>query len=570
MKTIKFQEIIECSNQQSIITGQAGFGIRTLTEGMDEKLAQTICEQINCAYEVDITDQVTAEEISQDANVIKKYPRTLRYTSCKDDDGNNKFVIACTTYVGIDYGYFCGQESARRAGTNYIADILVFNEQPTAKLIDALLAQEVFLPIDNTCSPDNPELKMLLTGEPSYLQPREISFEEQPIEKPSINEQTALVAIALIQAKSNQNKGKEKGLQEIVWQSSEDNVASIFRDFAILPEELTDGMFFHTNYLQGYGMPKGYHMLFLNEHNKQEVYTDNYVYANLTEKTFKNVDAANRCFSQMKEAAKDNDYPQFLSLMEICLHKDLSYIESYLRDTTCEPKTLQAIHNILESYFAGQMEISKNKGIQELYEFAKAVGENIFANLHLTSLINTYAYYCFEHPKKTDFECATYFLCGQNPLEEEAETYLEIICRLHKNAQNINGTYWELLIAKRLGLPLKSVRMKIYEKLLQYLSQEKAGLNIDTIKGYMTDSYADIQPEEQLKESMLMIDYLWKVFESQESICQECTIAIIETAKWSKKDIKTYIDKCDNKKAQAFIKKHYGFWNSLSRKLFKQ
>lgn len=570
MKTIKFQEIIECSNQQSIITGQAGFGIRTLTEGMDEKLAQTISEQINCAYEVDITDQVTAEEISQDANVIKKYPRTLRYTTCKDDDGNNKFVIACTTYVGIDYGYFCGQESARRAGTNYIADILVFNEQPNAKLIDTLLAQKVFLPVDNTCTPDNPEFKTLLTGEPSYLKPREITFEEQPKEKPTINEQTALVAIALIQAKSNQNKGKEKGLQEIVWQSTEDKVASIFRDFAILPEELTDGMFFHTNYLQGYGMPKGYHMLFLNERNKEEVYTDNYVYANLTEKTFKNVNAANRCFPQMKEAAKGNDYPQFQALMEICLHKDLSYMEGYLRDTMSEPKTLQAIHDILENYFAGQMEISKNKGIQELYQFAQEVGDEIFATLNLTSLINTYAYYCFEHPKKTDFECATYFLCGQNPLEEEAETYLEIICRLHKNAQNINGTYWELLIAKRLGLPLKSVRMKIYEKLLQYLSQEKAGLNLDTIKGYMTDSYSDIYLEEQLKESMLMIDYLWKVFESQESICQECTIAIIETAKWSKKDTKTYIDNCDNKKAQAFIKKHYGFWNSLSRKLFKQ
>lgn len=570
MKTIKFQEIIECSNQQSIITGQAGFGIRTLTEGMDEKLAQTICEQINCAYEVDITDQVTAEEISQDANVIKKYPRTLRYTTCKDDDGNNKFVIACTTYVGIDYGYFCGQESARRAGTNYIADILVFNEQPTAKLIDALLAQEVFLPVDNTCTPDNPELKTLLTGEPSFLKPREITFEEQPKEKPVINEQTALVAIALIQAKSNQNKGKEKGLQEIVWQSSEDKVASILRDFAILPEELTDGMFFQTNYLQGYGMPKGYHMLFLNERNKEEVYTDNYVYANLTEKTFKNVDAANRCFPQMKEAAKGNDYPQFQALMEICLHKDLSYIEGYLRDTTCEPKTLQAIHDILENHFAGQMEISKNKGILELYQFAKEVGDEIFATLNLTSLINTYAYYCFEHPKKADIECATYFLCGQNPLEEEAETYLEIICRLHKNAQNINGTYWELLIAKRLGLPLKSVRMKIYEKLLQYLKQEKTGLNLDTIKGYMTDSYSDIQLEEQVKESMLMIDYLWKVFESQEGICQECTIAIIETAKWSKKDIKTYVAKCDNKKAQAFIKKHYGFWSSLARKLFKQ
>ncbi len=45
MKTIQFQEIIECSSQQSLLTGQAGFGIRTLTEGMNQELARSIDDE---------------------------------------------------------------------------------------------------------------------------------------------------------------------------------------------------------------------------------------------------------------------------------------------------------------------------------------------------------------------------------------------------------------------------------------------------------------------------------------------------------------------------------------------
>ena len=338
MKTIHFEEIIECSNQQSLLTGQAGFGIRTLTEGMDEQLVQDICEQIDCAYEVDITHQVTAEDIIKDANVVKHYPRTLKYISLKDSKGQTKYIIACSTYVGIDYGYFCDQETARRAGTNYIADILVFDEKPSAGLFYQLVSQQTFLPIDNTCSPDNPELKALLTGEPSYLKPRSISLEdadlshvsttsgEMTINEPiAINEQTALLAIALLQVHWNEKKsGERRKPRNIVIQAEESKTLSIFKDLAILPNELVDDKYFQTNYLQGYGMPNGYRMIFLNEFNQQEVYIDNYVYVNLNAKRFKNVDADNLWFSLLKEAAKAHDCLGFQTLIEFALHDDLS------------------------------------------------------------------------------------------------------------------------------------------------------------------------------------------------------------------------------------------------------
>jgi len=356
MKTIHFQEIIECSSQKSILTGQAGFGIRTLTEGMDEQLARDICEQIDCAYEVDITQQVTTEDIAKDANIVKKYPRTLKYTQVKDANGCIKYVIACSTYIGIDYGYFCDMETARRAGTNYVADILVFDEKPSPGLFYELVAQKIFLPIDNTCSPDNPELKTLLTGEPSYLKSRSLSLEDTDQREASakkniddqgqtgINEQTALVAIALLQAYLNgKEQGERRHPQNIVIQAKESKVLSILKDFSMLPNELIDDKYFQTNYLQGYGMPKGYRMIFLNEHNQQEVYIDNYIYVNLdndcpNDKRFKNVDTDNLWFALLRESARAHDYLGFQTLIEFAMHDDLSSCQDI------EPKSSDKKH----------------------------------------------------------------------------------------------------------------------------------------------------------------------------------------------------------------------------------
>lgn len=301
MKSIKFNEIIECSSQQSILSGQAGFGIRTITEGFNPELARKICDEISCAYEVDIAEQVTTEQITTDPSCVTQYPRTLKYQVVKNDDGKELYVIACATYVGIDYGYFCNIESARRAGSNYIADILVFDEKPTAGLFQALIEQKIFRPIDNTCTPTNPELQELLTGEPSYLSPREVEVKETSEAIPTINEQTALVAMALLQTKINQDLGKDNGLINIVFQAQEAKVPSILQSIGTLPNDLVSDKYFHTNFLQGYGMPNGYRMMFLNEHNKEQVYIENYVYLNLDENKFMNLDTDNFYFGKIKE-----------------------------------------------------------------------------------------------------------------------------------------------------------------------------------------------------------------------------------------------------------------------------
>lgn len=407
MKSIKFNEIIECSSQQSILSGQAGFGIRTITEGFNPELARKICDEISCAYEVDIAEQVTTEQITTDPSCVTQYPRTLKYQVVKNDDGKELYVIACATYVGIDYGYFCNIESARRAGSNYIADILVFDEKPTAGLFQALIEQKIFRPIDNTCTPTNPELQELLTGEPSYLSPREVEVKETSEAIPAINEQTALVAMALLQTKINQDLGKDNGLINIVFQAQEAKVSSILQSIGTLPNDLVSDKYFHTNFLQGYGMPNGYRMMFLNEHNKEQVYIENYVYLNLDENKFMNLDTDNFYFGKIKEAAAANNYALFYNLVNylfrLSVQADTDYKFLYNLFIATETDKKLSIDELTEDFFTKAKKanlpsdkwqrfvVSVNNTLDETIQ-KENLGAKADANCHAAMKVITYLY----------------------------------------------------------------------------------------------------------------------------------------------------------------------------------
>lgn len=407
MKSIKFNEIIECSSQQSILSGQAGFGIRTITEGFNPELARKICDEISCAYEVDIAEQVTTEQITTDPSCVTQYPRTLKYQVVKNDDGKELYVIACATYVGIDYGYFCNIESARRAGSNYIADILVFDEKPTAGLFQALIEQKIFRPIDNTCTPTNPELQELLTSEPSYLSPREVEVKETSEAIPAINEQTALVAMALLQTKINQDLGKDNGLINIVFQAQEAKVPSILQSIGTLPNDLVSDKYFHTNFLQGYGMPNGYRMMFLNEHNKEQVYIENYVYLNLDENKFMNLDTDNFYFGKIKEAAAANNYALFYNLVNylfrLSVQADTDYKFLYNLFIATETDKKLSIDELTEDFFTKAKKanlpsdkrqrfvVSVNNTLDETIQ-KENLGAKADANCHAAMKVITYLY----------------------------------------------------------------------------------------------------------------------------------------------------------------------------------
>ena len=389
-RSIKFNEIIECSSQQSIVSGQAGFGIRTFTEGFDAELARSISEQVSSAYEVGIADQVTSDQIANDPKVVTQFPRTLKYCTAKDSDGKEKYIIVCSTYVGIDYGYFCNIDTAQRAGSNYVADILVFDEKPTAALFHALLEQKIFKPIDNTCDPNNPELQELLTGEPSYLPARIVEVDDEAVE---IDEQTALVAMALLQTKINKNLGKDSALQNIVIQAQEAKVPAIMKHFAAMPDALVDDKYFHTNYLQGYGMPNGFRIMFLNETNKEEVYTDNYVYLNLDEQEFLNVDTGNFYFGKIKEAAAANNYPLFHALVnnlfQLSVQSNTDYRFLYNLFIATETDKKLSVGELTEDFFTKAKNANMPK--DKLQKFVGSVQQALDETIQ----------------KKTDQDCKT-------------------------------------------------------------------------------------------------------------------------------------------------------------------
>ena len=316
MKTFRFYEIIEGSTQKSLLNGQPGFGIRTITRGLDENLARKVSDAVSATYETTMDRKVSMQQLTDNPAIVTRYPRTLKYTAVRDDNGKEWYAVACSTYVGIDYGYFCGKESARRTGSNYLADTLVFDQRPTAGLFYELVRQGVFLPKDNTCTPDNPELKTLLTGEPQPLEPREITIAEPADGAPTVNALTAKVATALLQTKINHDLGKEEGLQKIVFIANEDTVPHILKALAALPDGLVGDKYFQTNYLQGYGMPTGYRMIFVNEYNETEIYTDNYVTLDLRGDGSKNIDFGNPYFLKITEAADRGDYRLFRALVE--------------------------------------------------------------------------------------------------------------------------------------------------------------------------------------------------------------------------------------------------------------
>lgn len=333
MKTFRFYEIIEGSTQKSLLSGQPGFGIRTITRGLDENFARKVSDTVGATYETMLSQKVSMQQITADPAIVTRYPRTLKYTAVRDDNGKEWYAVACSTYVGIDYGYFCGIESARRTGSNYVADILVFDQRPTAGLFYELVRQRVFLPKDNTCSPDNPELKALLTGEPQPLEPREITITEPAYAAPAIDGLAAKVAMALLQTKINHDLGKPEGLQNIVFMADESTVPSILKAIAALPDNLVGDKYFQTNYLQGYGMPTGYRMIFINEYNETEVYTDNYVTLDLRGDGSKNIDFGNPYFLKITEAAESGDYKLFSALVgylaDVSVQADTDYTFLY-------------------------------------------------------------------------------------------------------------------------------------------------------------------------------------------------------------------------------------------------
>lgn len=321
MKTLNYKEIYYTSSERSIITHSAGIGIRTYTTGMDSHEASTIAEKCVFGYSLDDSRKLTFEQIQQNPRIVYDYSPTYIYHKVTLDSGSIKYVLGRTIYLGIDYGYFCNRNEAMRTGTNYFTHLLIFDEMPPISVLAEIDSKNVFAPIDYTCSPDNIELKSLLTGEPQPLSPRSIQCETNC--DFSIDTEFAYCIIGFLQSYYNIINNKEDSLKKIIIKAPASQISDLIKKMAFLPQLLIGEKTFLSNYMQGYGVPDDFNMVFVNEFNKNELYENNHICVDIFNRTTTNIDD-NYIYKKILELSGENDNVTIQKLVNYYLGLDLT------------------------------------------------------------------------------------------------------------------------------------------------------------------------------------------------------------------------------------------------------
>ncbi len=321
MKTLNYKEIYYTSSEHSIITHSAGIGIRTYTNGMDSHEASAIAEKCVFGYSLDDSRKLTFEQIQRNPRIVYDYSPTYIFHKVTLDSGTIKYVFGRTIYLGIDYGYFCNRNEAMRTGTNYFTHLLIFDEMPPVSVFAETENKNIFAPVDYTCSPDNEELKSLLTGEPQLLSPKSIQCATSS--DCSINIEFAYCVVAFLQSYYNTINNKEDSLKKIIIRAPASLTSELIKKMALLPQVLIGEKTFLSNYMQGYGVPDDFNMVFVNEFNKNELYENNHICIDIFNKSTTNVDD-NYIYKKIFELSEDGDNITVQKLINYYIGLDLT------------------------------------------------------------------------------------------------------------------------------------------------------------------------------------------------------------------------------------------------------
>ncbi|MFI3297398.1 MAG: hypothetical protein SNI49_08660 [Rikenellaceae bacterium] len=342
MKKIKYSAIAYCSSQKSALTGQPGFGVRSYTNGFDTNICDYLSSERDIndnpqtkAYGYELPDdrKLLFADIEANADVVKDYPVSYTYKTLLTP---NKiyYVLARTVYVGIDYGYFCGIETARRVGANYYSHILLFDEKPPKEIFTLLIENNcfqnnTFLPLNYSCLPDNQELTHLITGDPVSLPSDEFCIEES-LNAVDITDSDADIIIGILQLYINKKHGLTDKRMIVKAPHRE---AARFVGFlkSQLPAYLVDDILFQTNYNKS-GTPKDIDAIFVNEHYfGGELYETDHVCVDLFTNQHIGVDK-NYIYDRVKELVASKDLEtltlllDYLSSFEISSNTDYEFI----------------------------------------------------------------------------------------------------------------------------------------------------------------------------------------------------------------------------------------------------
>lgn len=319
MSTFHYEQIICASSQKSITTGSPGFGVRTKSSGISDMEADEIFTKCGINYRLPIDNMATEEMVMSNPDVESEFPSLYTFRSITLNSGEIRYIVAKTLYVVMDYGFFAQMEGARRAGSNYIAHILVFKELPSVAVLSNAIVQNTFLPQNTICTPENEELCSYLVGEPLPLSDGVLSVEDISVITNSDIEFGWLI-IALLQLYKNNKCGLSNGLDKILFKVNHVKVDKLLSSLGCLPIELTEKVFFQANTRLMSSVPDGLTMLIINE--KEENPTDDsyHITVNLLESVpqTENIES-NYLYEQIVNCCQEGDTETLLKIIQLFL-----------------------------------------------------------------------------------------------------------------------------------------------------------------------------------------------------------------------------------------------------------
>lgn len=319
MSTIHYEQIICASSQKSITTGSPGFGVRSKSPGISDMEADELFTKCGINYRLPMDNMATEEAIMSNPDVESEYPSLYTFREVTLNSGETRYIVAKTLYLGLDYGYFAQMEGARRAGSNYIAHLLVFKECPSVTVMSNAIGQKTFLPQNTICTPENKELCSFLVGDPTPLNDGVISIEDtSKINNADI--EFGWLIIALLQLFKNSKCGLSNGQNKILFKVNHQKVDKLLCSLGSLPNELTEKVFFQANTRLMSSVPDGLNMLIINEKEGTPTDDNYHITVNLLDSNPKTDNIENNyLYDQIINCCQEGDTETLLKIIQLFL-----------------------------------------------------------------------------------------------------------------------------------------------------------------------------------------------------------------------------------------------------------
>ena len=259
---LRYNQLLYASTEKSLVTSRAGFGIRTLSNGIDGAEAERVNTLMRLNINVDLDRRPTLEQMRTNPEALEKIPPVFSFKKLAAGDGK-AYAVGRSTYIAADYGFFSGNEAFQRVGSNYVAHTLVFDTLPPPQVFRLALARDVFLPHNRRVSPDNAELVALVSGEPTPLPVGELDVADLAAIAVPVDERVAHIAIALIEARRYRAKHPDNPMGVVI-KAWADDTPELIAALSVLPAELTADISLLSGYNKG-GMPIDFNVVMVDQ-----------------------------------------------------------------------------------------------------------------------------------------------------------------------------------------------------------------------------------------------------------------------------------------------------------------